>query len=139
MYGPTHFAPALKLEPRSKQTFDGSIPWPNWRRLARMRSIGPVLGTAESSSVPAASLAKSTSGWYWLTSPSARAWAWLCSRHHADWTAAPTAESPRLGVGTVRGSGNGSSKRGPTLTIAAPPGEAPPGVVSVAEPGAGAR
>src|SRR3954463_6174372 len=136
-----HLAPALKFAPRSKQTFDGSMPWPNCQRLARMRSIGPVAGTPESSSVPAASLAKSASAENDLTSPARSASAWALSRHQAACTAAPAAESPSVKVGAVLRSGNGSwaLERGPTLTIAAPLGPAPPGVVSLALPGCGAR
>src|SRR4051812_19853526 len=136
-----HLAPALKPEPRSKQTFSGSRPWPNCQRLARMRSIGPVLGTPESSSVPAASLAKSTSAENELMSPTRSASACAFSRHHAACTAAPAAESPSVNVGAILTSGYGSclSERGPTLTIAAPLGPAPPGVVSLALPGCGAR
>ena len=44
-----------------------------------------------------------------------------------------------VGVGTCVGSGYGSLKRGPTLTIAASSAEAPPGVSAVALPGCGAR
>src|SRR2546421_11106542 len=104
-----------------------------------MRSIEPVFGMPESSVVPAASFAKSTSAWYWLTSPLVSAVAWLCSRHQADCTCAPAAESPIVygGAGLV-GLGAGSSKRGPTLTIATP-GPPPPGVSAVACPGCGAR
>src|SRR2546421_8489412 len=131
-----HLAPALKWLPRSKHTLVGSIPWPNEKWLARIRLITPVRGTFESSTVPAASLAKSTLAKNGLTSPSCSAFAWARSRHQRDWTCEPTAESARVKGATgslAEGYGSWGLSRGPTLTIATPVGVPPPGVVPVAE------
>jgi hypothetical protein len=127
-------APAEAAPPaRSKQTRAGSIPWPNWCRLARMRLMGPSLGTPESSSLPAASLAKSTSAANGVTSPRRSESACMRSRHQAAWTAAPTAASPIVTPAPYwLTSGCGSAKRGPTLKIALFDGATPPGRVAVA-------
>jgi hypothetical protein len=97
-----------------------------------------MLGTPLSSSIRSRSCAKSTSAAKSLTSPSASAVAWSSSRHHVARIAAPAALSPMV-YPPPRISGCGSSRRGPTLTIAARDGLAPPGVSSLAEPGFGAR
>src|SRR4051794_22719770 len=137
-----HLAPALNDEARSKQIFVGSKPWLNSWRLARMRSIAPVFGTPESSSLPFRSLPKSTSVENGETSPR-RSWsAWVRSRHHAAWTAAPAAASPIVTPAPYwLGWGIGSCLlvRGPTLTMATPLGVPPPGWSAVGAPGLGAR
>ena len=47
---PSHVPPPLPADARPPQSLLKSSPWPNEKRLARMRLIGPVFGTPESSS-----------------------------------------------------------------------------------------
>src|SRR5690242_11890706 len=100
-----------------------------------MRSIGPVLGTPESSFTRSASLAKSTVAEKGERSPAASALDCASSRHQAGFT--PPAIEVSISVTPGGGpAGSGSLERNATLKSAAPLGAAPPGFVAVAvEPG----
>jgi hypothetical protein len=124
----------------SKHTRLWSTPWPNWWRLARMRSIGPVRGTRESSSAPLRSFAKSTSAWKAETSPSRSASACAFSRHQEPSSEAPTPESTSVRPPPFWSvSGIGSSKRNAMLNSAGLVGRAPPGLPALRRPGCGCR
>ena len=90
-----------------------------------MRFSTPVVGTPESSRVPAASLPKSTSAWKAPMSPVASAEPWRESRHQRGSAAVPAA---------LETSGSGSSKRKAALKNAVEPGPPPPGRDAVREP-----
>ena len=120
----------------SKQSFVRSSPWPKTWRLAMIRLIVPCCGTPESSRTRSASLPKSTVAANGVTSPWV-SWSdcWR-SLHQGAFAAAAAAESA---IVTPTADGSGSSTRGPTLTMATPFGVPPPGTVSEAPPGLGAR